>query len=298
MLLMIPGPIEFDPAVLRAMSRPTLSHMSTEFAAIFGEAFHILRDVLLSRTGQPFVMAGSGTLAMDMAAANLIEPGDKALALSTGYFSDRMVEILERYEAQVRRVSAEVGVLPSLEEVERVLSEGGYKLVTVTQVDTSTGMLCDVKALARPAWWMASGPPLGRRCGRRSGGVDVYFTASQKAIGVPPGLAILVASERAMEAFRRRTTPVRSYYADFTKWLPIMQAYERKEVAYFGTPAVNLIYALLESLGQILEEGMEARFRRHRLLGRAFQAGIQAMGLGMVPRHPGGHREGTPGFGV
>jgi alanine-glyoxylate transaminase/serine-glyoxylate transaminase/serine-pyruvate transaminase len=117
-------------------------------------------------------------------------------------------------------------------------------------------------------------------------GVDLALTASQKAIGVPPGLALLVAGPRAMAAFEGRKTPVANFYADWTNWLPIMKAYETRTVGYFGTPAVNLVAALNVSLGLILEEGMEARFERHARIGRACKAAIAALGLGQVPLAP------------
>ena len=117
-------------------------------------------------------------------------------------------------------------------------------------------------------------------------GVDLALTASQKAIGVPPGLALLVAGPRAMEAFDRRRSPVGSYYADWSHWLPVMQAYEARKPSYFGTPPVNLIWALNVSLGQILSEGMDARFARHRRLSQAFKAAIAALGLKQVPVGP------------
>jgi len=292
-LLMIPGPINFDPAVLRAMAIATLSHVSPEFIAIFGEAIEKLRQVFLAERGQPFVVAGSGTLAMDMAAANLIEPGDRALVVSTGYFSDRFAAILERYGAQVAQVRAAIGDVPPVVGVEAALSDGGYKLLVVTHVDTSTGVATDVKALAQlagkhGALSVVDGvcATAGMECLQGEWGIDVYLTASQKAIGVPPGLAILVASPRAIEAFKGRKTPVLNYYADWANWLPIMEAYEARQPSYFGTPPVNLIYALRESLDQILAEGMEARFRRHRALSDAFKAAVSAWGLQQVPLEP------------
>ncbi len=117
-------------------------------------------------------------------------------------------------------------------------------------------------------------------------GVDVALTASQKAVGVPPGLALLMVGPRAMQAFQTRKTPVLNYYADWTNWLPVMQAYEARKVAYFGTPAVNLVFALNVSLAQILDEGMEARFARHQHLSRAMKAAITALGLGQIPVSP------------
>jgi alanine-glyoxylate transaminase/serine-glyoxylate transaminase/serine-pyruvate transaminase len=117
-------------------------------------------------------------------------------------------------------------------------------------------------------------------------GIDLALTASQKAIGVPPGLALVVAGPRAIKSFRQRRAPVLNYYADWTQWLPIMEAYEERRPSYYGTPPVNLIWALNVSLGQILEEGMEARFRRHRWLSDALKAGITALGMSQVPVSP------------
>ena len=118
-LLMIPGPIEFTPEVMRAMGMPTTSHVAPNFIEAFGQALERLRQVFLCPSGQSFVVAGSGTLAMDMAAANLIEPGDKALVVNTGYFGDRFAAILEGYGAVVTQVRAPaVGDAPALEDVE------------------------------------------------------------------------------------------------------------------------------------------------------------------------------------
>jgi len=293
-LLMIPGPIEFTPEVLRAMGMPTTSHVAPNFIEVFGQALERLREVFLCPHGQPFVVAGSGTLAMDMAAANLVEPGDRALVVNTGVFGDRFAAILERYGVEVTQVRAPaVGDVPSLEAIETALKEDNYKLMTVTHVDTSTAVVTDVRSLAA----------LGRRYGvlvvvdgvcatggeemrQEEWGIDLVLTASQKAIGVPPGLALLVAGPRAMEAFRRRKTPVGNYYADWSNWLPIMEAYEARRPAYFGTPPVNLIWALNVSLGQILEEGLEARFQRHRRLSRAMKTAMDALELKQVPVHP------------
>ena len=292
-LLMIPGPIEFEPAVLAAMGAPTTSHLAPHFIEAFGQALERMRQVWQSTGGQPFILAGTGTLAMDCAGANLVEPGDRALVVDTGYFSQRYASLLERYGAQVTLVGAPPGGRPSLEEVEKALQGGSFKLVTVTHVDTSTAVLADVPgiaALARQhgALVVVDGvcSVAGEQLKMSEWGVDVALTASQKAIGVPPGLALLVAGPRALEAFQRRKTPVLNYYADWANWLPVMQAYEARKPSYFGTPAVNLVFALNVSLGQILAEGMAPRFARHAALSRACKAGIEALGLGQVPLQP------------
>ena len=148
-LLMIPGPIEFDPAVLSAMGAPTTSHLAPNFVEAFGQALERTRQLFQCPDGQPFVLAGTGTLGMDAACANLVEPGDRALVVNTGYFGDRIGTILERYGAQVTHVKAAPGGHPGLDEVEAALKAGSYKVMTVTHVDTSTGVLADVAGQIR-----------------------------------------------------------------------------------------------------------------------------------------------------
>lgn len=289
-LLMIPGPIEFTPEVMRAMAMPTTSHVAPAFVECMGQALERTREVFLCPGGQPFIVAGSGTMAMDMAACNVIEPGDNALVINTGYFSDRFGAILERYGARVTHVKATIGDVPSLDEVEAALKKGDYKALTVTHVDTSTAVLTDIKGLAGlcrkyGVLSIVDGvcSVAGEELRQGEWDVDIVLTACQKAIGVPPGLALLVASTKAIETFKNRRTPVGSYYSDWANWLPIMESYENRKAAYFGTQAVNLVWALNVSLEQILAEGMDKRFARHRLMSDAFKTGMTALGLKQIP---------------
>ncbi len=289
-LLMIPGPVEFEPAVLQAMATKTPSHISPDFIEVFGHSLERLREVFLTKEGQPFVVAGSGSLAMEMAAANLIEPGDRVLVVDTGYFSHRFASICERYGARVTQVGAKLGDVPSLEEVERSLRGAKYGLLLVTHVDTSTGVLVDVASLGGLAHRYGALSVVDGVCAtggeefrQEEWGIDICLTASQKALGVPPGLAILMVSPLALDLFQKRRTPVANYYADFANWLPIMEAYEARKASYFGTPPVNLIYALWKSLDEILGQGMEARFRRHRIISEAFKVAMTALRLKQVP---------------
>jgi alanine-glyoxylate transaminase/serine-glyoxylate transaminase/serine-pyruvate transaminase len=289
-LLMIPGPIEFEPEVLQALGAPTSSHVAPEFIEVFGQALERMRKVWLCPSGQPFVVAGSGMLALEMAVVNLIEPGDKALVLSTGVFGDRYADLLRRYRAEVKLLRAPLGETIPLQQVEEALAKHQYKLMTITHVDTSTGVRTDAKSLGAIASKYDTLTVLDGVCSvageevrQEEWGIDVALTASQKAIGVPPGLALLVASPRAIEAWHRRKTPVGNYYADWKNWLPIMEAYEARKASYFATPPVNLICALNVSLKRILKEGMEARFARHQRFGSACREAIQALGLRQVP---------------
>lgn len=290
-LLMIPGPIGLTSDVLRALSEPQRGHLDPVFMQAFARTLQRLRQVFGAPSAQPFVVAGSGTLAMEMAVANLVQPGDKALVVNSGYFSDRIASMLELHGATVTHVRAEPGDVASVEQVKAALAGGGFKVMTITHVDTSTGVLAPVQALAQLArahdvLCVVDGVCSvgGEALEMEAWGVDVAFTASQKALGAPPGLAVLLAGPRAMEAWKTRTKRVSAMYLDFAQWLPIHQAYEAGQPSYFATPAVNLIMALDVSLGQLLEETMPARVSRHVRLAKAARAAFTALGLEPLTR--------------
>jgi alanine-glyoxylate transaminase/serine-glyoxylate transaminase/serine-pyruvate transaminase len=201
-----------------------------------------------------------------------------------------MADIVRRYGGEVGVLSAAPGETVTPEQLRAALAKDVYKLVTITHVDTSTGVLTDVQGLAAAAKDAGALVIVDGVCAaaaeemrQEAWGVDVYLTASQKAIGTPPGLGLLVASPLALAKWRGRSVPVGSYYSDWGYWLPIMEAYEARRAGYFATPAVNLVMALAVSLRQILDEGMEEVFARHALLSNAVKAGVAAMGLGQVP---------------
>jgi alanine-glyoxylate transaminase/serine-glyoxylate transaminase/serine-pyruvate transaminase len=225
-----------------------------------------------------------------MAVVNFIEPNDKVLVISTGYFGTRFNDLFSRYGVDVKFMPTPIGEAPSLEKVESIIKSNHFKLMTITHVDTSTAVRSDVEAIASLGQkygilTVVDGvaAAAGEQLIQNEWGVDVYFTASQKALCVPPGLALLIVSPRAMEVFHKRKSPVSSYYADISNWLPVMQAYMNRQAAYFGTPPINLIRALEVSLTQILNEGMDTRLARHERLSRAFRSGMKAIGLKMVP---------------
>jgi alanine-glyoxylate transaminase/serine-glyoxylate transaminase/serine-pyruvate transaminase len=285
-LLMIPGPTSVDLKVLHAMSQEPLSHTSKEFIEIFGSALSGLRHVFLSENGQPFVVAASGTLAMEMGAANLLEPGDRMLLISTGYFSDRYATICRRLGADVDVLKAPIGTVPTIERASEMLAEHAYKLLVVTHVDTSTGVATDVKAFGALAkkydiLFLVDGvcATAGMEFRQDAWGVDVCITGSQKAFAVPPGLAIMMVSERALEVRAKRIAPMQGYYLDWHEWLPIMRAYEQRGASYFATPAITLVAGLEVAVHMILAEGMEVRWNRHRTLSLEFKSRIESLGF-------------------
>lgn len=289
-LLMIPGPVEISPAVRDAAAAPPPGHTSPLLIEAFGTCLERMRRVWCAdAASQPFLVAGSGTLAMEMAAANLLTPGDSALVVNTGYFSDRMAEILRRYGVSVTEVGAPVGAAPSPDEVREALARHPVKALFATHVDTSTGVLVDPEPLCRIAReanvlsiFDGVCATAGERFEMAEWDADVYFTASQKAIGLPPGLALLVASERAMAVRAARPSGPPPLYLDWQVWLPIHRAYEERKPSYFATPATSLVMALEAGLGEILADGIESRIAAHARTGAALRAAWTALGLRSV----------------
>jgi alanine-glyoxylate transaminase/serine-glyoxylate transaminase/serine-pyruvate transaminase len=160
---------------------------------------------------------------------NLIEKGDKALVCNTGYFGDRFGECLSVYGANVTNLKAPIGGRPTLQEIEKALRADKYKMITITHVDTSTGVLSDIKAIAELTR-RVSPDTLVVVDGVCSVGseeiqfdewdLDVVITGSQKGLGVPPGLSIVIASQRALSTFQNRQSPIASYFSNWQRWLP------------------------------------------------------------------------------
>jgi len=290
-LLMIPGPTICTSEVLRALSKPTLSHVSSKFIEIFSETLKELKKIFLTEKAEMFVIAGSGTLAMEMSIVNMCESGDNVLVLSNGYFGERFKEICERYNLNVDYIEVkEWGENIQPETVRERLEKKEYKAVTLTHVDTSTSVSAKVKEIGEivkntDAVFIVDGvcATAGEEERMDEWNIDMLFTASQKAIGVPPGLAILAFSPKALETYERRKEPVKSYFMDIGLWKPVMDAYIEGRAAYFATPPVNMIYALHESVKQILKEGVEERFKRHQIMAKAFREALKALQLQIVP---------------
>ncbi|KAF2872379.1 pyridoxal phosphate-dependent transferase [Massariosphaeria phaeospora] len=295
--LLIPGPIEFDDAVLQSMSHYSESHVGQPFVNVFGDVLSDLRTLFQTTdpASQPFVISGSGTLGWDQVAANLAEPGDEALVLHTGYFADSFADCLETYGVKVTQLKAPIGDRPQLDEVEEALKEKKYKLLTVTHVDTSTGVLSEIKALSELVH-RVSPETLVVVDGVCSVGseeirfddwkLDVVLTASQKGIGCPAGLSILMVSGRAIESFKARKTRPTSYFGSWKNWLPIMQNYEAKKPSYFATPSPQLVRALQTSLTQILSRPLDQRFADHKAASQKIKKAVSDLGLKQLASKP------------
>ena len=285
-LLMIPGPTAIAAEVLAAGARPVLSHSDPLMRSFVAESLARLRNLFDAPASQPIITAGSGTLAMDIGLANLIEPGDRALLIESGVFAGRFRTIAERNGAEVQITSAPLGRAIDADQVRRAIESFRPKVVTITHVDTSTGVRLDVGTLSRlarerDALVLVDGVCSigGEEFHGDAWGVDVAITASQKAIGAPPGLAIVTVGQRARAARDNRRTVFPGYFIDFNNWLPVMESYEGGAPGYFGTPAVTLLAMLHTALEELAAEPMRQRVARHAWIASAFKAGVAALGL-------------------
>ncbi|EQC31634.1 hypothetical protein SDRG_10799 [Saprolegnia diclina VS20] len=293
MLLMNPGPIAFESEVLTAFAHEGISHVDPAFLEVFGQCLEQMRHIFLADDGQPLVVAGSGTLGWDMVGANLIEAGDNALVINTGYFGDSFGTCLERYGATVTHVRAPVGSRPSIDELKAALAATSYKVITITHVDTSTGVLscaaeytAAIRAAQPNAIVVLDGVCSlgGEELRMKAWDIDVVLTGSQKCIGVPAGLSLLMLRPRAIKAFEAIGYAKGAYYVDWAHWLPIMKNYEARRPSYFATPAVNHFYALQKGFEILLANGgIEQRFIEQRNMSLAIKGAIKALGCGFVP---------------
>lgn len=266
------------------MGRETIAFGDPDFVRDFKSLLTDLRG-LWKTDGEVFVVAGTGTLAMEMAVANTTKRGDRVLVVSHGYFGDRFVEICKRKGLETDVLASEWGKAVSVAEIESALTHTKYAAMTVTHVDTSTGVVAPLEAIGT---MMRKHPEtlliVDGVCATAAEpeqvdamGVDVLFTGSQKAFGVSPGLMMLWAGPKAM-ARRKELGAIPEYYCDFDKWVPIMHEPSK----YFATPAVNLVWALKESVQIIMQEGLEARYARHVRFADALRSGLEALGFGIL----------------
>ena len=289
--LQIPGPTLVPERIVRAMSQPIIDHRGPRFAALVEACLEGLKGVFKTRNGHVILYPGSGTGAWEAALVNTLSPGDRALGVVNGHFSTGFARTAEAYGIEVERIEVEYGAGAPADEVERRLrmdSAHQLRAVLLVHNETSTGVTSNVAAV-RAALNRAKHPALLLVDAVSSlasidfrfdeWGVDVALTGPQKGLMLPPGMAILAASEKAISAGEKARCP-RAYW----DWKPVLERNKRGEYPY--TPATMLLFGLEEALRMLNEEGLENVFRRHARLGEACRRAVRALGLALLCRDP------------
>jgi alanine-glyoxylate transaminase/serine-glyoxylate transaminase/serine-pyruvate transaminase len=286
-LLLGPGPSLISPRVTRAMSAPMLSHLDPLFLELMDDTRARLTRVFQApENAFACAVSGTGTSAMEVAVANIVQTGTRVLSIVTGYFGDRLAHMCRRNGAEVRRVDVEWGRACDPADVQRALQHAGADVVTIVHAETSTGVLNPVREVAAIAH--AAGAlvivdavtSLGAMPLDVAGwDLDVVYSCSQKGIGAPSGVAPIVFSPAALA----RKVPCRSFYFD----VALLEDYWLRR-KYHHTMCAPLIYALREALMVVEEEGLNERWARHERHHLLFTGGLDALGLSLLP--PPGER--------
>ena len=288
-LLLGPGPSQISPRVLRACATPLLGYLDPEYIALMDDTQALLREVFETANEWTVCAPGTGMAGMEAALVNALEPGDEVLIGVLGLFGERMVEIARRLGAQVTRVDAAWGAAIQPEQIAEALRTARPKVVAIVHAETSTGVLQPLAEIGRLAH--EAGALLlvdcvtslgGVSVGVDAHGVDIAYSGTQKCLGAPPSLSPMTFSRAAVEAYRARKTAVPSFYLDMGQFW----RYWGPERGYHQTGMINMVYALREALLEVHEEGLAARFARHRSNQRALLAGLQGMGLEPLVQDP------------
>ncbi len=280
--LMIPGPTPVPPKVVAAMSMPVIGHRTDEFGRMYKRIIENLKKVFQTKN-DIFILTNTGTGALETAIANTVSPGDKVLSLITGNFGERFAKIARAYGAEVIEVCFGYGKDVDLNILEKKLKEHpDIKVVLATQNETSTGVVNDIAGIGAlvgktPALLLVDGVSGVGAIEIKADlwGVDILCTASQKALMLPPGLAVISVNDKASRVVEENKSP-RFYFS-----IPAFKkVYDKWNTAY--TPAVSLFFGLEAALEMMLAEGLECVYARHAMLAQATRAAVRALGLKLM----------------
>jgi len=277
--LLTPGPTPLPPQVSEAMSRPIIHHRTPQFQAILKEATDGLKYVFQTKN-DVFILASSGTGAMEAAVINLLSPGDTVLTVHGGKFGERWTEICKAYNINAEVIDVEWGKAVDPAEIQkRLKANSKIKAVFATLCETSTGVVNDIAAIGKVV--KDTDVVLAVDAISGLGAIDlktdewfcdVVVSGSQKGLMLPPGLGFISVSPKAFKLVESSKCP--SYYLDLKK---AKKAIEKTDTPF--TPAITLIIALCEALKMIKEDGLEAVFSRHKKMADATRAAMKALGL-------------------
>ena len=290
-ILLGPGPSMVSPRVLRAMAHPLLGHLDPQFIGLMKEVQVLLRYVFQTENEITLPISGTGSASMEATVANLLEPGDGILIGVNGYFGMRLCDMAGRYEAEVHRLDKPWGEVFYPEEIEAALQKKAVKVVALVHAETSTGALTPMDGMAEVVH--RHGAMLLIDCVTSLGGmpvkidewdIDIAYSGTQKCISCPPGLGPLTVGSRARQAIQQRKTNVANWYLD----LSMIEKYWGDERTYHHTAPISMNFALREALRIVQEEGLEARFARHKANSAMLWQGLEDLGLQLIV--PSEHR--------
>ena len=276
-----PGPSPTSPGVRRAQAKPLLGHLDPEFVPVLDRVQRGLRALFGTKNELTLPLAGTGSSGMEAMVCNLVEPGDRVVVGVHGIFGRRFADAVRRAGGEAVEVEVPFGTPLDPQAVVAAVRAAPTRLCVVVHAETSTGVLTDLRAIAGEV--RDAGALFGVDCVTSIAGVplefddvgvDAAFCGTQKCLSVPPGLAPVTFSARAMERVRARRHPVPFYFDT-----QLLTGYFGAERAYHYTAPVSMVYALEAALDEIEAEGLTARYQRHRQVAAALRRGLGPLGL-------------------
>ena len=281
--LMGPGPSDAHPRVLKAMATPLIGHLDPQFIVIMDELKEMLRGLFQTKNDLTFAVSGTGSAGMETCFDNILEPGDEALICVNGVFGTRMCDNAERTGAKVVKVDAAWGTPIDPAQVEQALKECSPKVVAIVHAETSTGVLQPLEEISKLAH--AAGALFlvdtvtslgGTEVKVEDWGIDIVYSGTQKCLSAPPGLAPVSFGPAAVKVMEQRKSKVHSWYLDLSM---VRKYWEGAKRAYHHTAPISMVYSLHEALRLVHEEGLEARFERHRTNHELLRDGLEELGF-------------------
>ncbi|GAB4276284.1 MAG: alanine--glyoxylate aminotransferase family protein [Candidatus Promineifilaceae bacterium] len=281
-LLLGPGPSNAHPRVLQALGMRQVGHLDPAFVALMNENQDLLRYAWQTENKLTIPVSGTGSAAMEASLANTVEPGDKVLVGVNGYFGHRLVDMAQRYGADVAVLERPWGEVFSFEEIKAGLEKHRPAVLALVHAETSTGARQPLEGIGElcrqydcllliDTVTSLGGVPLFLDAWQ----VDVAYSGSQKCLSCPPGISPLTLGPRAVEKLQARKTKVANWYLD----MAMVSKYWGSERTYHHTAPINMNYALREALRLVAEEGLEARWTRHQANAELFWEGLAELGL-------------------
>ena len=282
-LLMGPGPSSVYDEVYAALAAPTLGHLDPYFISIMDAVKGQLQQVMNTKNVVTMPMSGTGSAGMETSFVNLVEPGDRVLVIINGVFGKRMQDVASRLGAEVDTIEFEWGTPVDVSAVAEQLKKGPYAIVAVVHAETSTGVRNPVQEIGDLV--TKTGALYLVDCVTSLGGIpvnmdawhcDVLYSGTQKCLSCPPGLAPISFSARAVDKLKNRKTKVPNWYLDLSMIINYWEGHSR---AYHHTAPINMIYGLYAALNNVLTEGLEASYARHKAMHDRLGEGLGKLGI-------------------
>jgi alanine-glyoxylate transaminase/serine-glyoxylate transaminase/serine-pyruvate transaminase len=291
-ILMGPGPSNVHYRVYRALATPILGHLDHEFMRIMDEICAMLRAVFKTENRLTIPVSGTGSAGMETSFVNVLETGDKVVIGINGVFGERMADVAARCGAEVIRIDEEWGnIIDPNRVIDTLKKHPDAKVFAIVHAETSTGAKQPLEEIGkilreRDTIFLVDTVTSLAGCELKvdEWGIDICYSGTQKCLSVPPGLAPITVSEKAVRAMHSKKSKVQSWYLD----LNMIERYWGEERFYHHTAPISMLFALREGLRIILEEGLEERFERHQTLGDYLKSGITELGWRLFARE--GHR--------